>query len=74
MRQAKDLIANNPQEAREVLAKYTKLPPPVVATLPLPHFETGLQASQIEVWIKVLAELKQLQGPVDAAHLLAMAQ
>ena len=74
LRQAKDFIANNPQEAREVLAKYTKLPPPVVATLPLPHFETGLQASQIEVWIKVLAELKQLQGPVDVAHLLAMMQ
>jgi ABC-type nitrate/sulfonate/bicarbonate transport system substrate-binding protein len=74
LRQAKDFIANNPQEAREVLAKYTKLPPPVVATLPLPDFETGLQASQIEVWIKVLAELKQLQSPVDAAHLLAMAQ
>jgi NitT/TauT family transport system substrate-binding protein len=72
--QAKEFIANNPQEAREVLAKYTKLPPSVVQSLPLPYFETSLQASQIDVWIKVLAELKQLQGAVDASHILAMVQ
>jgi NitT/TauT family transport system substrate-binding protein len=74
LRHAKEFIANNPQEAREVLAKYTKLPPSVVQSLPLPYFETSLQASEIEVWIKVLAELKQLQGAVDASHILAMVQ
>jgi NitT/TauT family transport system substrate-binding protein len=74
LRQAKEFIANNPQEAREVLAKYTKLPPSVVQSLPLPYFETSLQASQIDVWIKVLAELRQLQGAVDASHILAMVQ
>jgi NitT/TauT family transport system substrate-binding protein len=74
LRQAKDFIAKNPREAREVLAKYTKLPAPVVQTISLPHFETNLAAKEIDVWVKVLVELKQLEKPVDASKLLVTAQ
>ena len=72
--EAKEFVVANPQEAREILAKYTKLPAPVVQTIALPHFETKLQAKEIDVWVKVLLELKQLQTPVDASKLLATAQ
>jgi NitT/TauT family transport system substrate-binding protein len=74
MRQAKDFIASNPGAAREVLAQYTKLPIAVVQTLELPHFETTLQAKDIDIWIKVLADLNQLRNPVDAPKLLTTAQ
>jgi NitT/TauT family transport system substrate-binding protein len=73
LRQAKEFMAQNPREARDILAKYTKLPAPVVESLPLPNFETSLQAKDIDVWIKVLTELKQLQKPVDASKLLMTA-
>jgi NitT/TauT family transport system substrate-binding protein len=70
LRQAKEFMGQNSREARDILAKYTKLPPPVVESLPIPSFETRLQAKDIDVWIKVLTELKQLQKPVDASKLL----
>jgi NitT/TauT family transport system substrate-binding protein len=74
LRQAKEFIAKDPTVARDVLAQYTKLPAPVVQSIALPHFETSLQAKDLDVWVKVLAELKQLQKPVDASTLLAAAR
>jgi NitT/TauT family transport system substrate-binding protein len=73
MRQATDFIAKEPAAAREVLAQYTKLPAEVTRTLALPHFETRLQAQDVDVWVKVLAELNQLRKPVDPSTLLATA-
>jgi ABC-type nitrate/sulfonate/bicarbonate transport system substrate-binding protein len=74
MRQAKDFIVTNPGVAREVLAQYSKLPVAVVQTLALPHFETTLQAKDLDVWIKVLADLNQLRNPVEASKLLTTAR
>lgn len=74
LRQAAGFIAQEPKEARDILAKYTKLPPPVVEQLALPHFETELQKSDLDAWIKVLGELGQIQGPVDSGALLARVQ
>jgi NitT/TauT family transport system substrate-binding protein len=74
LRQAASFIVQEPKEAREILAKYTKLPPPVIEHLALPHFETKVQASDLEVWIKVLTEVGQLQKPMDANTLLATAK
>jgi NitT/TauT family transport system substrate-binding protein len=71
LRQAASFISQDPKAARAILAQYTKLPPPVVDQLALPHFETRLQGSDLDAWIKVLTELGQIQGPVDAATLLA---
>jgi NitT/TauT family transport system substrate-binding protein len=74
LQQAADYIADDPKAARAILAKYTNLPPPVVEQLGLPHFETKLQKSDLDVWIKVLTELGQVQGLVKADTLLATAQ
>jgi NitT/TauT family transport system substrate-binding protein len=72
--QAARFIAEEPTEARGILAKYTKLPAPVVDQLALPHFETKLQKSDLDAWIKVLGELGQVQGPIDSGALLATVQ
>jgi len=73
LRQAAHFIVQEPKEARDILAKYTKLPAPVVEHLALPHFETKLQRSDLDPWIKVLNELGQVQGPIDSGALLATA-
>lgn len=74
LRQAKELIEKNPEEARQILAKYTKLPPAVTESITLPHYEATLKPEEIDVWIKVLKELGQLPNPMDASKLLVTAQ
>src|ERR1700722_17253368 len=49
---AADFINTNPEKARAVLAKYTKLPAAVTESIPLPYFEVKLQPSELDVWIK----------------------
>ena len=73
LNQSRDFIAANPDAAREILVKWTKLPPAVVQSLPMPAFETKLSAADIDVWIKVLGELHQLQGQPVAAQLIVTA-
>jgi ABC-type nitrate/sulfonate/bicarbonate transport system substrate-binding protein len=74
LREAKGFIEQNPEEARNILAKYTKLPPPVVQSIQIPFYEVKLEPKELDVWIKVLLELGQLPNPLDAASLLATAQ
>jgi len=71
LRKAKAFIEANPAKARGVLAKYTKLPPPVTQSIPLPHFEVTLEPKEIDVWIKVMAELGKLRKPLKGADLIA---
>ncbi|HEY3791097.1 MAG TPA: ABC transporter substrate-binding protein [Bradyrhizobium sp.] len=71
LRQAAAFIEQNPQDARQILVKYTKLPAPVIESMALPHFEPSLQPAELGVWIAVLRQLDQLQKPLDASTLLA---
>jgi len=71
LREAKDFIDKTPSEARNVLAKYTKLPPAVVASIPIPFYEASLEPKELDAWIKVLVELGQLPTALDAANLVA---
>jgi NitT/TauT family transport system substrate-binding protein len=66
-------IAENPAEARTIMAKYTGLPEAVVQHIPFPHYDVAVQPAQIEVWIKVLRDLDQISGTVDAAKLIVSA-
>jgi NitT/TauT family transport system substrate-binding protein len=73
LRDAKAYIDEHPDEARDILAKYTKLPPAVVSTIPIPFYEVTLEPKEIDIWIKVLADLGQLSKPMDGASLLVTA-
>jgi NitT/TauT family transport system substrate-binding protein len=70
LREAKAFIESNPEQARDILAKYTKLPPEVTKSLPLPHFEVALQPSEIDTWIKVMEELGRLRRPLAGKDLI----
>jgi NitT/TauT family transport system substrate-binding protein len=64
-------IKENPDEARAVVAQYTKLPEAVVKATPFPTYRTAITAKDIDVWANVLREIGQLTTPVDPAKLVA---
>ena len=70
LKDARQFLETNPTESRSILAKYTRLPDAVAQKIPFPTYETALNASQLEVWAKVLRDLGQLNGPVDASRLV----
>jgi NitT/TauT family transport system substrate-binding protein len=74
LRDARNFIEANPDKARDILAKYTKLPPAVTQSIPIPHFEPTLKPQEIDVWIKVMAELGQLRRPLEGKNLMVTAQ
>ena len=74
LEQSARFIAEQPKEARDILAKETRLPPQIIEHVTLPHFETRLQPQDLRAWIAVLAELGQLRKPVDPAGFIATAQ
>jgi NitT/TauT family transport system substrate-binding protein len=63
-------IKENPDEARSIEAKYTKLPEAVVKATPFPTYRTAITAKDIELWANVLKEVGQLDKPVDPAKLV----
>ncbi|WP_022720881.1 ABC transporter substrate-binding protein [Rhodopseudomonas sp. B29] len=68
--EAMAFIAKEPDEARRILAQYTKLPEVVVKATPFPTYRTAITAKDIEVWEKVLRDIGQLSTPVDSKKLV----
>jgi ABC-type nitrate/sulfonate/bicarbonate transport system substrate-binding protein len=63
-------IKEHPEEARSIVAQYTKLPEAVVKATPFPTYRTAITAKDIELWAGVLREIGQLATPVDPAKLV----
>lgn len=63
-------IRENPEEARAIVAQYTKLPEAVVKVTPFPTYRTAITVNDIDVWANVLREIGQLTTPVDPAKLV----
>jgi NitT/TauT family transport system substrate-binding protein len=63
-------IKENPEEARKIVAQYTKLPEPVVKATPFPTYRTAITVKDIDVWANVLRDVGQLTTPVDPAKLV----
>jgi NitT/TauT family transport system substrate-binding protein len=72
--EAAAFIKNSPEPSRAILGKYTKLPEPVVKTIPIPAYDAVLEPKSLEPWIKVLTELGQVTKPLDAAALVVKAE
>lgn len=68
--EAADYIKANPEKSREILGKYTKLPPPVVTTIPIPPYDVTLNAKSLEPWVNVLVDLGQINQPLKAESLI----
>ncbi|MGZ5865211.1 MAG: ABC transporter substrate-binding protein [Xanthobacteraceae bacterium] len=57
----------NDAATRESIARYTKLPPPVVANLPVPNLVAKISAQDFKFWIDVMKDRGMLTDSVDAS-------
>ena len=55
----------NDTATRESIARYTKLPPAVVANLPIPNLVAKMGPQDLKFWIDVMKERGMLTGTVD---------
>ena len=70
LEKAKEFIDANPTEARAVLAKYTRLPAPVVEKIPFPTYRFSLRSRDFAIWVTVLKDLGQTAEFVDESRLV----
>jgi NitT/TauT family transport system substrate-binding protein len=70
LEQAKAFIDANPSEARAVLAKYTRLPTPVVEKIPFPTYRFSLRSQDFAIWVTILKDLGQIANSVDESRLI----
>jgi ABC-type nitrate/sulfonate/bicarbonate transport system substrate-binding protein len=71
--EAKTYMDANSADTRAILAKYSRLPPEVVAKVPLPTYRFTIKPDELGVWIDVLKDLGQLSVPVDKAKIVVTA-
>jgi NitT/TauT family transport system substrate-binding protein len=70
LEQAKQFMDENPGEARAILAKYTKLPEPVVQKIPFVTYRFWLDPRDFAVWVNVLKDLGQITRSIDENSLV----
>ncbi|MFT4267748.1 MAG: ABC transporter substrate-binding protein [Xenophilus sp.] len=63
--------AGNPAAARADMGKYLRLPPDVLATLPVPRLTTAATEAQLRFWTDAMRAQGMLKTPPDTAALLA---
>jgi len=57
----------NANAVHDSIARYTKLPPPVVASLPIPNLVAQIKPSDLNFWIGVMKQRGMLNGSPDPA-------
>jgi ABC-type nitrate/sulfonate/bicarbonate transport system substrate-binding protein len=68
--EARAFIAAHAGEAREILAKWTRLPGEVIESIVLPTYSTSLTATDVSAWIEATREAGQLTASLDASKLV----
>src|SRR5262249_37945505 len=68
--EARAFIAAHAAEAREILAKWTRLPGEVIESIVLPTYSTSLTATDVSAWIEATREAGQLTASLDASKLV----
>jgi len=67
------MIKGDDKMAREVLAKYTGLPGPIVARIPYPAYQFSIKPDQLGVWKNVLLSQGKPVTNVDVDALVVTA-
>ncbi len=70
LQEAKEFIDAHPGEARAIMAKYTRLPAPVVEKIPFPTYRFSLKLQDFRVWVSVLKDLGQISRDIDENRLV----
>lgn len=61
----------NPQAARAHLAKYIKLPPDVLASIPVPRLRAEVTEPQIAYWVNTMQDMGLTKNKGNAAQMIA---
>lgn len=67
---AAEFIKSNPDAARADVGKYTKLPPPVLAMVPLSSPDPNLTVDHVAYWANAMKELGMIAADLDPAILI----
>ena len=70
MKEANAYMTDHAADANNAIATYTKLPPQVVAALPLPHLTVDVTPAQIKFWIDICKDQDLIKGNPDPASVI----
>ncbi len=70
--EAGDFIADpaNAQRVRDIISRYIKLPPEMLATVPVNAQKAALPATSLEFWVNVMKDQQMLRENLDVKQLL----
>lgn len=60
----------NPDEARAIVAKFLKLPPPAVAAVNIPKFDSKLSDSNLAPWVSIMKSQGMIRGDVNLKNII----
>ncbi|MFN3351846.1 ABC transporter substrate-binding protein [Pseudorhodoplanes sp.] len=61
----------HPDEARAIVAKALKVPPPAVASVSIPKFDSKLNESHLAPWVSIMKSQGMIRGDVNVKNLIA---
>ena len=60
----------NPDEARAVVASFLKLPPPAVAAVTIPQFDSKLSDKNLAPWVSIMKSQGMIRGDVSLKNII----
>ncbi len=60
----------HPDEARAIVAKFLKLPPPAVAAVHIPKFESKLIETHLSPWVSIMKSQGMIRGDVSLKNII----
>jgi NitT/TauT family transport system substrate-binding protein len=60
----------HPDEARAIVAKFLKLPPPAVAAVNIPKFESKLGESNLAPWVSIMKSQGMIRGDISLKNII----
>jgi NitT/TauT family transport system substrate-binding protein len=60
----------NPDEARAIVAKFLKLPPPAVAAVSIPKFDSKLSDSNLAPWVSIMKSQGMIRGDINLKNVI----
>jgi NitT/TauT family transport system substrate-binding protein len=70
MREASQFVAANPDESREIIGKYTKLPPQALAAVQIPVRRIDPSEEGLAYWVDMMTRQKLLQKKPELSSLI----
>jgi ABC-type nitrate/sulfonate/bicarbonate transport system substrate-binding protein len=64
------IIKSDEKKARAILAKYTGLPEPVIARIPIPHYDFAIKPEQLAPYQKLMVDQGYPVGKLDMTKLV----